>query len=163
MIKPFLTYPILSRAVWGFSVEGSLQAMRMIMSGLFDEYPRLKIILGHLGEGIPYWLWRIDNRWMGEKDGIPGLFEADPIASKLQRKPSRYFKENFYIATSGMFWPPVLQFVCSVLGAERVLLAVDDYHSESIKEAIQSVELTSISDSDKEKICHLNAERLLKL
>jgi 2,3-dihydroxybenzoate decarboxylase len=160
MIKPYLTYPILRDAVWGFSAEGGLQAMRLIFSGLLDKYPNLKIVLGHMGEGIPYWLWRIDNRWSKDKD-IDRYIPATG-AIELKRKPSQYFKENFYITTSGMFWPPVLQFTNSVLGSDRILFAVD-YGAESNKEAVAFIEATPISDSDKEKICHLNAEKLFRL
>lgn len=160
MIKPFLTYPILRDAVWGYSAEGGLQAMRLIVSGLFDKYPNLKIILGHLGEGIPYWLWRIDNRWSKDKDIDRYIPIAGPI--KLKRTPVQYFKENFYITTSGMFWPLALQFVNTVLGSDRILFSVD-YGAESNKEAVKFIESTPISENDKEKICHLNAEKLLRL
>ena len=162
MMEPYLTYPVLSRAMWAFGAEAGLHAMRLICCGVFDEYPGLKIMLGHMGEGIPYFLWRIDNRWLKEKDGQPGAWEADPIGGKLKKKPSQYFKENFYVTTSGMFWHPVLQFVCSVLGAERVLFAAD-YPPESAMEAAQFIESAPISDSDKAKVCHLNAEKLLRL
>jgi predicted TIM-barrel fold metal-dependent hydrolase len=161
-MKPYLAYPVLSRAMWAFGAEAGLDAMRLICSGLFDKYPGLKIILGHMGEGIPYFLWRIDNRWLKEKDGQPGAWEADPIGGKLKKKPSQYFKDNFYVSTSGMFWHPVLQFVCLVLGADRILFAAD-YPPESAMEAAQFIETAPISDSDKEKICHLNAEKLLRL
>ncbi len=62
MIKPYLAYPGLASAMLGFSAEASLHAMRLILSGVFEKYPKLKIILGHLGEAIPFWLWRIDSR-----------------------------------------------------------------------------------------------------
>ena len=116
-------------------------------SGVFDQFPRLKIILGHLGEAIPYWLWRIDGK-------VP--------FGMIKKKPSQYFKENFYISTSGMFWQPVLQFVYSVLGAERILFAVD-YPAESIIDAVKCIDSMPISDKDKEKIYYLNAEDLLGL
>jgi 5-carboxyvanillate decarboxylase len=160
MIKPFLTYPILRDAMWGYSAEGGLQAMRLIVSGLFDQYPNLKIILGHLGEGIPYWLWRIDNRWAKDKDIDRYVPETGRII--LKKTPVQYFKNNFYITTSGMFSPPALQFVNTVLGADRVLFSVD-YSAESNKEAVEFIESTPMSDTDREKICHLNAEKLLRL
>lgn len=159
MIKPFLTYPLLAGSMWGFAAEAGLHAMRLICSGVFDKYPGLKIILGHLGEAIPLWLWRIDNRWQKEKAVQP---ETDVYVKKLRKNPSQYFRENFYVTTSGMFWPPALQFVCSVLGADRILFAVD-YPMEYIKEAVQFIESTPVSGGDKEKICHLNAEKLLGL
>ena len=130
MVKLYLPYPILSRSMWGFSADTGLHAMRLICGGIFDRFPRLKIILGHLGEGIPYWLWRLDNRWQKEKDGMAGMFEPDTTAGTLKKKPSQYFRENFYVTTSGMFWHPPLQLCCSALGVDRVLFAVD-YPMES--------------------------------
>jgi 2,3-dihydroxybenzoate decarboxylase len=158
MLKPYLAYPGLSMAMAGFAAEASLHAMRLICSGVFDKYPGLKIILGHLGEAIPFWLWRIDSRYLEEKSD-PASAE---IYKNLKKNPSQYFKENFYVTTSGMFWEPVLQFVSSVLGSERVLFATD-YPYESSKEAAQFIESVQIDDGDKEKICHLNAEKLLRL
>ena len=158
MIKPYMDYPILTMAMWGFAVGTGLQAMRLICSGAFDKYPRLKIMLGHMGEGIPYFLWRIDKHWLEDRR----FFDKDAPGSNLKKKPSEYFRENFYITTSGMLWHPVLQFGISALGAERILFAAD-YPPESALEAAQFIESAPISDSDKEKICHLNAERLLRL
>lgn len=158
MSAPYMTYPILSMATWGFAALTGLQAMRLICSGAFDKYPSLKIMLGHLGEGIPYFLWRIDKHWLEDRQ-IAG---KDAPGNRLQKKPSEYFKENFYVTTSGMLWPPVLQFVISALGADRILFATD-YPPESALEAAQFIESVPISESDREKICHLNAEKLLRL
>jgi predicted TIM-barrel fold metal-dependent hydrolase len=159
MIKPYLTYPGLAAAMSGFAAEASLHAMRLICSGVFDKYPRLKIILGHMGEAIPFWLWRVDSRYIQEK-------MSDPASAKfyenLQKTPSEYFKNNFYVTTSGMFWNPVLEFVSDVLGVDRVLFAID-YPYESSKEAVNFIDASPMSDTDKEKICHLNAEKLLRL
>ena len=162
MIKPYLPYSILSRSMWGFSVDTALHAMRLICGGVFDRFPRLKIILGHLGEGIPYWLWRLDNRWQAEKDWDINKAGNHAAAINLKKKPSQYFKEHFYVTTSGMFWHPPLQLCCSALGADRVLFAVD-YPMESIKEAVKAVETLPVSEDEKEKIFHLNAEKLLRL
>jgi predicted TIM-barrel fold metal-dependent hydrolase len=159
MIKPFNTYPILSGSMWGYAAEAGLHAMRLIMSGTFDKYPALQIILGHLGEAIPYFLWRLDNRWLREKDT---MYRDDVFAGKLKKKPSQYFLENFYITVSGMFWPPAIQFANTVLGADRIMFAVD-YPQESSKEAVAAINDVAISDGDREKICHLNAEKLLSL
>jgi 5-carboxyvanillate decarboxylase len=161
MIKPYLTYPILTRASWGFAAQGGLHAMRLIYSGTFDKFPNLRIILGHLGENIPFQLWRMDNHWSLEQ-GRPQLRGADPSAIKLKKTPGQYFKDNFYVTTSGMFWHNALQFVLSVLGSERVLFSVD-YPFESNKVAVEFIKSAPISDIDKRKICYLNAERVLRL
>jgi len=159
MLKPYLAYPGLASALAGFAAEAQLHAMRLILSGVFDQYPRLKIILGHMGESIPFWLWRLDSRFEEEKnsDSVSAQFYKD-----LQRTPSRYFKENFYVTTSGMFWPPVIHFVSSVLGADRILFAAD-YPFEDTTQAVKAVFEAPISDEEKKKIFHENAEKLLKL
>jgi len=159
MIKPYLAYPGLASAMLGFSAEASLHAMRLILSGVFDKYPRLKIILGHLGEAIPFWLWRIDSRWMEEKKADPSsaAFYKDYLKS-----PAQCFRDNFYITLSGMFWQPVLQFVCSVLGSDKVMFATD-YPYESSQLAAEFIESVQLSNTDKERICYLNAEKLLRL
>ena len=90
------------------------------------------------------------------------IIEKDAPGNNLKKKPSQYFKENFYVTTSGMSWQPVLQFVLSVLGPERILFAAD-YPPESALEAARFIDSMPMSDSDREKICHLNAERLLRL
>ncbi len=158
MIKPYLAYPGLASAMSGFAAEASLHALRLICSGVFDDYSNLKIILGHLGEALPFWLWRLDSRFQEEK--------SDPASAEvyknLKKNPSQYFKDNFFVTTSGMFWEPVLKFTCSVLGIDKVLFAVD-YPYESSKEAVEFIDSIPMEDNDKEQICHLNAERLLKL
>ncbi len=149
MIKPYLAYPELAGAMWGFAAEAGLHAMRLICSGVFDKYPGLKIILGHMGEALPFWLFRMDSKGPMSK-------------SKLKKKPSEYVKDNFFISTSGMFSQPAL--ICSylALGADNILFAVD-YAAESSVEAVEFIEAAPICPGDKEKICHLNAEKLFKL
>ena len=152
MAKPYLTYPVLATAMSGFAAEVSVHALRLIVSGLFDEHPQLKIIIGHLGEALPFWLWRLDDRWL----------RAAPSGKSVKKKPSQYIKDNFFITTSGNF--SVSAFLCSYLelGAERILFAVD-YPMESSKEAVHFMEGLPICDSDREKVYHLNAEKLFGL
>ncbi len=159
MIKPYLTYPALASAMWGFGAETGLHAMRLICAGIFDRYPNLKIILGHLGEAIPYWLWRIDNFWLVVKRGMR---TADPSGTKCQKEPSQYFKNNFYVSISGMFWQPAMLCAQMAVGVDRILFAVD-YPYELNNEAVNFMESLPLSNDDKEKIYHLNAERLLGL
>lgn len=162
MINPYLKYPILSRSMWGFAAEAGLHALRLIMGGMFEKYPHLQIILGHLGESIPFQMWRLDNRWMNEKDGKAPMFGADPSAALMKKKPSEYFKSNFYVSTSGMFWEPALQLVVTAMGPDRILFGVD-YNAESNEEAVKFIEAAKLDPGIKEKICHGNAERLLRL
>lgn len=149
MIKPYLTYPGLAGAMWGYAAEAGLHAMRLICSGVFAKHPGLKIILGHMGEALPFWLFRMDG-----KGQMPG--------ANLKKKPSEYVRENFIISTSGMFSQPALMCSYLALGADHILFAVD-YPAESAVEAVEFIKAAPISNGDKEKICHLNAEKLFKL
>jgi 5-carboxyvanillate decarboxylase len=148
MIKPYQAYPGLAGAGWGYAAEASLHAVRLIYSGLFDEFPGLKVMLGHMGEGLPYWLWRLDG-----KGGVSGL----------KKKPSEYIKENFYVNTSGMFFHPALICAYMAMGADHVLFGVD-FPAESNKLGVEFMETAPvITASDKEKIYHLNAEKVFGL
>ena len=151
MIKPYLGYPMLGSAVLGFGAEVSLHAMRLICSGLFDEYPGLKIILGHLGEGLPGHLLRIDSRWA-----------VAPFEKNLEKLPGQYFRENFVVTTSGMFSHPALIMTLSVLGADSILFAVD-YPMEEQEEAITFMDTAPITEEERDKIYHFNAERVFSL
>ena len=152
-------YPIVSGAMWGFAAATSLHAVRLIVSGVFDKYPRLKIMLGHLGEGIPYWLWRMDNMY----PKYLTILDKDAPGNNLKKLPSQYFKENFYVTTSGMFWDPVLQFCVTTLGSDRILYGCDYPPEPDLVFASQWIDSAPISDRDREKICHLNAEKLLRI
>lgn len=153
IIKPYLDYGLYF-AGWGFAVETSLHAMRLIMSGVFDQFPNLKIILGHMGEGIPFYLPRIDNRY---------LLQTKIGAVKMMKKlPSEYFKDNFVITTSGVTSKPALRHAMDELGADKILFAAD-YPYESVDEAVQFMDTASISDDERNKIYHRNTEKLFNL
>ena len=113
---PFRVYGM-DAATWAYGVETGTHALRMILSGLFDRYPKLKICLGHMGEAVHFWLWRID--YMNTRA------QAEGRAPKLQLKPSEYFKRNFVITTSGQESPLALDFSIKALGAENVMWAID--------------------------------------
>lgn len=151
MIKPYLSYRQLTTAMCGFGHEVALHALRLIISSVFEEFPKLQIILGHLGEALPYWLWRVDNMWSRtEPKGTP------------KKAPSEYFKNNFFITTSGMFWHLPLLCSCMAISVDKILFAVD-YPFEQSDKAVQFIQSAPISDSDKGRICHFNAEELLNL
>ena len=154
MLKPYLVYPGLPGAMFGFAADTGLHAMRLICTGVFDRYPDLKIILGHMGETLPFLRWRMDNIWKNE-----GVVPA-PDVRKFEKLPGQYIKDNFFVTTSGVFSQPPLLCTYMELGAERILFAVD-YPYESNLEAVKFIEAASICEDDKEKICHHNAERLL--
>ena len=168
-LKPFAGYPELVGPAWGYAVEAGMTAVRLICSGIFDQYPGLKIILGHMGEALPFWMSRLDQ-WVQTPTShalqthrdIKEKANSLLLARKLKKLPSHYIKDNFWVTTSGMFWQPVVEFVSSVLGAEKILFAVD-YPFESNKQAAQFAESMTIPAGDKEKICHANAEKLLRI
>lgn len=153
MVTPYLDYGLYF-AGWGFAIECGLHAMRLIMSGVFDRFPRLRIILGHMGEGIPYWLKRIDNRYE-----LQVKIGAVP---KMARKPSEYFLEHFVVTTSGMTDPDILKLCLSQLGVERVLFAAD-YPYESIAEHVEFLDTAPVTEAERRAIYEDNACRVLKI
>ncbi len=150
MAAPFSDYNM-HAAIWGFQAETGTHAMRIILSGVLDRFPRLKIVLGHMGESIPYNLWRADH-WYHYRRGIQ--------QSSLQ--PSDVFKRNFLITTSGVEDTRVLDYCLKWLGPDRIMWAIDYPYEESAP-ATRFMNEAPIPDADKEKIFHLNAERLFRL
>ncbi|HYL89962.1 MAG TPA: amidohydrolase family protein [Burkholderiales bacterium] len=144
-------YEELARAPWGFAVDTSCHFLRLVFSGLFDAYPKLKIILGHLGEGLPFAMHRLNDHSMhaAKRRG-------------LKKPPIQYLRDNLVVTTSGNWFEPA--FVCTLLalGADSIVFAID-WPYESNKVGMDFFRHLSISDSDKEKIAYRNAERLLKL
>jgi predicted TIM-barrel fold metal-dependent hydrolase len=144
-------YRWLAGSPWGFAVETSIHALRLMASGLFDEYPKLKVILGHLGEGLSFGIWRVDNR-INRGSGAP----------KAKLPMSHYLRENFYLTTSGNFRTQALTNVILEVGADRVLYSVD-YPYEDVVEAKDWFEHTAISESDRMRIARANAQKLFRL
>jgi 2,3-dihydroxybenzoate decarboxylase len=141
-------FPGLMTAAWGFGVETATQGIRLVLSGVFEAYPRLKIILGHLGEGLPFHLWRIDMA----------------LARQGNRKtPFRdTFREHFWITTSGNFSTPALLCCVMEMGVDRILFSVD-YPFVPNGPGPKWMETVPLSTEDKAKILHGNAQRLLRL
>lgn len=152
-VGPYLDYALWF-AGWGFAAETGLHAMRLIMSGLFDRFPKIRIVLGHMGEGLPFWLQRIDNRYLLEvKIGA---------CEKLQKLPSEYFLENFVITTSGVTSMPALRLSLDVLGVDRILFAAD-FPYEDDAEAVRFMDGASVTEEERRKIYETNAKRVFKL
>jgi len=151
IFKAFIPYPILASSGMGYGIEVDIHSRRLIYSGVFNKYPTLKIIIGHMGESIPYWLWRMDQRWT-----------KWPPDDTVVKKPSEYFKSNFMITTSGMFSQPPFFCALQQVTADNILFAVDHPY-ESTAEAVDFMDEVPLSKSDREKIYHKNAENLLKL
>lgn len=141
----------LAGPLWGWTVETGTHALRMVFSGLFDLFPGVKIILGHMGETLPYLLWRLDSRWNIIKQ-----------PQKLQKAPSQYIRENFYVTTSGMCSNGPLTCAIQEMGEDHVMFSVD-YPYESSKIAAQFIEQAPFSKKTLEKICYDNAYKFLNL
>ena len=141
-------FPGLLTAAWGFTVETATQGIRLVLSGVFDAYPGLKIIMGHLGESLPFSLWRIDMA-LGRQGNRKSAFRDT-------------FHQHFWITTSGNFSTPAL--LCSVMemGADRILFSVD-YPFVPNAPGVQWMAHVPLGPEDREKILSGNAKRLLKL
>ncbi|HWK63215.1 MAG TPA: amidohydrolase family protein [Eoetvoesiella sp.] len=146
-------HPWLLGPTWAFGQETAVHALRLMGSGLFDRYPRLRIILGHMGEGLPYSMWRIDNR--------NGWTDA-PKAYPAKRTFAEYFQENFYLTTSGNFRTQTLIDAILEIGADRILFSTD-WPFENIDHAANWFDAASISEADRLKIGRTNAVNLFKL
>jgi predicted TIM-barrel fold metal-dependent hydrolase len=141
----------LAGAPFGFGLETALSMMRLIYSGVFDRCPELKIILGHLGEGLPFLMKRID--WAYVRPFDPA---ARPTLSK---KPSEYLKNNVFVTTSGNYYQPTFMCTHEAMGIDRILLGTD-YPYEDTEECIQFLEGLPLSQEDKDKIYSINAGQL---
>ena len=156
MIEPYLARG-LDGAVFGFQAEAGLHAMRLIVAGVFDRFPRLQIVLGHLGEALPYWLYRLDFM-----HGIMVRTKRYASAKALKKPISNYLRENFHYTTSGMAWQPAIMYVHSVMGAERLLYAMD-YPYQFVAEEVTTQDSLPLDADDKRKFFQTNAERLFSL
>jgi 2,3-dihydroxybenzoate decarboxylase len=146
-------YPALVGSAWGFGIETATHTLRLIMSGLFDRFPGLTIILGHLGEGLPFLLPRVEHRLRHAPQHLRGQ-QTRPMMS--------YLRENFFITTSGAFRTAALLDTLLEVGADRLLFSVD-YPFENMQEQSEWFDSLPISEADRAKIGADNAKRLLKL
>jgi 5-carboxyvanillate decarboxylase len=155
MIMPYVERGLES-AILGFGAESGLHALAVIRSGAFDRFPKLKMVLGHGGEALPFWLSRLDFM---NRSARPNLRNG---AAKLNRTPSEYMKENIYVTTSGMAWSPVITFLQAVLGVDRVLYAMDYPYQYELDE-VTATDDVPISKGDKKRLFQTNAERVFAL
>ncbi len=144
-------HPWLLNAAWGFAAETSLHALRLMGSGLFDEFPRIQIILGHLGERIPYDMWRLDN-----------CIKRSPAGYPANRTMSEYLRSNFYLTTSGNFQDSTLHCAIAEMGVDRIMFSVD-YPFESTEDAATWFDGTELQEQDRVRIGRANAIELFKL
>ena len=144
-------HPWLLNSPWGFAAETAIHALRLMGSGLFDEYPKLKVILGHLGEGLPFSIWRVDH-----------CISRTTLGTNAKLPLAHYLRENFYITTSGNFRTQALTDVILEVGTDRVLYSVD-YPYDDMVEAATWFDQAAISEPDRVKIAHSNARNLFRL
>jgi 2,3-dihydroxybenzoate decarboxylase len=140
---------------WSWAVEVGTHIVRLIAAGVFDTFPHLRLVIGHMGEGLPFCLDRIDNRYVWEN-------EMAGVAPKLQRRPSDYIRENVTVTTSGMNFAAPLRMTMEVMGVDNVIFAAD-YPFEVVRDAVDAVDALDLPDEDKAKLYHLNAKRVFAL
>ena len=153
MAAPFRDYG-LDSAQWAYGLEVSTHAVRMMVSGVFDRFPKLKICIGHMGEAVHFWFWRLD--YMNKNAQNRGS------APKLQLTPSEYFKRNFVITTSGAESHLALDYSIKALGIDNVLWAID-YPYQPSAPAVQFMDSAPVSQAEREKLYHGNAERIFHI
>jgi 2,3-dihydroxybenzoate decarboxylase len=141
-------FPMITRATWGYTVETATLAIRMVLSGMFEKFPKLKIILGHLGETLPFLVWRIDMTL--KRPGQKGMSFRD------------IFSNNFYVTTSGNFSNPALLCCVMEMGIDHIMFAVD-WPFVPNPPGTQWMEGVPLCDEDKAKILSGNAKRLLRM
>jgi predicted TIM-barrel fold metal-dependent hydrolase len=141
-------YPIILRAAWGFTVETATQGLRLVLSGVFDKYPKLKVIFGHLGEGLPFLQWRINMTMERDHKGGRGFRDV--------------FSEHFYVTTSGFWSDPALLLCVQELGVDHILFSVDWPFAPN-KPATDWLHRIPFSAEDRARIASGNAKRILKL
>jgi 2,3-dihydroxybenzoate decarboxylase len=142
-------HTILSRPMWGWGVETGSHALRMVVSGLFERFPKAKLVIGHLGETLPYLLWRFDSR-------------SKMYGWNLPKPPSQYIKDNILVTLSGMFSAEPLRCAIDALGRDRVMFSAD-HPFEDAEEAGHFMDTVPLDESLRADIAYNNAARLLGL
>jgi predicted TIM-barrel fold metal-dependent hydrolase len=146
-------HPWLLGPTWAFGQETAVHALRLMASGLFDRHPRLQIVIGHLGEGLPYSIWRVDNR---------NAWTKAPPRYPAKKKLGDYFRANFYLTTSGNFRTQTLIDAILEVGSDRILFSTD-WPFENVDHAADWFDACPISELDRVKIGRSNAINLFKL
>lgn len=147
----------LDGAVFGFGVETGFHLLRLITDGIFDRYPSLQIIVGHMGEALPYWMYRLN--YMHQAGVRSGRYEK---LKPLKHDIFYYMQNNVYVTTSGMAWAPAIKFAQQVLGEDRVMYAMD-YPYQYVPDEVRTHDNLDVSDLTKKKLMQLNAEKAFNL
>ena len=141
----------LDGATWGWSFDTATHALRLIVKGVFERHPRANVILGHMGENLPFYLWRLNSRYATTR-----------YRSNISTTPAEVFRQHFFITTSGVCDDAALQCSIDSIGASRIMFSTD-YPYEDIEEAGRWLDQAPIDSAHKKQISRSNAERLLKL
>ena len=134
----------------GFTAETLLHGMRLLVAGVFDRYPNLKIVLGHMGEGLPYLSWKLNSGYE--------IFAP----TGLRKRPSDYIRENFVFTTSGFFSERNAKFILEECGPQSLMFAVD-YPYYKMEDGMNFITGLELESSAIERIAHLNAESVFKI
>jgi 2,3-dihydroxybenzoate decarboxylase len=151
--KPYVLngVPELDKATWEWTTETATHALRLVMTGVFDRFPRVQVILGHMGETLPYMLWRLDSRYF-----------VTATDRRVKRNPSDYIRDNFSVTTSGQFSDIPLHAALAALGPRRVMFSID-YPYESSQMAGDFMDNADVAEDTRALVGHENAEALLKI
>jgi 2,3-dihydroxybenzoate decarboxylase len=147
----------LDGAIFGFAVETGLHLLRLIVAGVFDQFPRLRLVVGHLGEALPFWLFRLDYMHAATLRS-----RRYPQWKELAARPSDYMRRNVWVTTSGMAWAPAIMFTREVLGGDRVLYAMD-YPYQFVADEVTVQDQLPLGPADKKAFFQSNAERVFRL
>lgn len=152
-VRMYEGYDELLGLTWNWGVFTATHALRIMFGGIFDRFPKAQLILGHMGEGLPYLLGRLDEGYD---------YRNVKMKERMAHYPSYYIKNNIYITTSGGFQPEAMLCAILAVGAERILFANDYPHCPAEK-TIAQLDACTLTDEQRELICHGNAERLLRI
>jgi predicted TIM-barrel fold metal-dependent hydrolase len=144
-------HPELVGAAWGFAPETATHVLRMVYGGVFDRHPGAKLILGHLGETLPFFAWRIQR-----------AFEYNPYSRRTRNRLQDYLSDNIWVTTSGNFNDQALITTLLAVGADHIMFA-SDYPYDMATDAARWIETAPISENDRRKICYDNAATLFGL
>jgi 2,3-dihydroxybenzoate decarboxylase len=147
----------LDGAIYGFGVETGLHALRIITAGVFDRFPKLQMIIGHMGEALPFWAYRLD--YMHRATVLSNRYES---IKPLRKKPSDYLRENFFITNSGVAWEPAIKFTQDIVGVDRVMYAMD-YPYQYAADEVTAMDNMAMSAEAKKKFFQTNAESVFKI
>jgi len=141
-------------AMWGYGMEVGTHAVRLMAGGVFDRFPKLKVCIGHMGEAVPFWLWRLN--FMNTRAQAAGR------AKKTQRSMAEYFQDNFVVTNSGVEDPLALRYSIDKLGIDNVMWAID-YPYQPMEPAVRFIEEFECTEAERHALCHGNAERVFHI